>query len=712
MDIIQILADELVVRPQQVEAVITLLNEGSTIPFIARYRKEATGALDDEVLRKLFDRREYLLTLQARMDAVIKSIEEQEKLTPELQEAILNAKTLTEVEDLYRPYKPKKKTRASIAKEKGLEPLANYIKAQVLKTPLLEEAAKYINEEKKVLTPKDALEGAKDILAEAIADVALYRTQARIIIKNFGKIVTKEIAKEEKGVFDMYADYQELISKIPPHRILAMNRGEAQKCLRVSLVLPDEEIIQYISRREMIDNSPFADVIQEVILDSYKRLIYPSVETEVRNELTEKAEEVSMDVFQENLRQLLLVAPLKGKTILGYDPAFRTGCKLAVLDPTGKVLAKTVIYPTEPRNDILGSEKTILKLIDQFKIDYIAIGNGTASRESEAFVKAMIEKFKLPTRYVIVNEAGASVYSASDVAREEFPDYHVEERSAVSIGRRLQDPLAELVKIDPKAIGVGQYQHDMNQKRLGEVLSGVVESCVNTVGVDLNNASPSLLTYVSGITPTLAKNIVSYRETHGRFASRKELLKVSKLGPKAYEQCAGFLRIRDQYPLDNTAVHPESYDVTKALLKELGLKIEAIGTDDFNERLNHISSLEELAKKLNVGVLTLKDIIEELKKPGRDPRDEAVSAHLSHEVVDIKDLKVGMVINGTVRNIMDFGVFVDIGVHQDGLVHISEIANRFIKHPLDVLKLNDIVKVKVISVDVAKKRIGLSIKQV
>lgn len=712
MDIIQILAEELAIRTEQVQAVINLINEGSTIPFIARYRKEMTGALDDEILRKLDDRRQYLLNLQERMNAVLKSIEEQGKLTAELTIAVNSAKTLTELEDIYRPFKQKKKTRASIAKEKGLEPLAQYIKAQKLILPLKQEAEKYINEEKKVLTFADAIQGAKDILAEAIADVASYRVQARIIIKNFGKIVTKEISKDEKGVFDMYADYQEPISKIPPHRILAINRGEAQKCLRVTFTLPDEEIIQYIVRREIVDQSPFINELNDIILDSYKRLIYPSVETEIRNELTEKAEEVSMVVFQENLRQLLLVAPLKGKTILGYDPAFRTGCKLAVLDATGKVLDKTVIYPTEPRNDYVGSEKTMLKLINQYHIDYVAIGNGTASRESEVFIKTVIEKNKLTTRYVIVNEAGASVYSASDVAREEFPDYHVEERSAVSIGRRLQDPLAELVKIDPKAIGVGQYQHDMNQKRLGEVLGGVVEACVNTVGVDLNNASPSLLTYVSGITPTLAKNIVSYREVNGRFVSRKELLKVSKLGPKAFEQCAGFLRIRDQFPLDNTAVHPESYDVTKSLLKALNLDIKDIGNDHFNESLNQMSDIEVLAKKLNVGVLTLKDIIEELKKPGRDPRDEAVSAHLSHEAQAIEDLKVGMVMNGTVRNIMDFGVFVDIGVHQDGLVHISEIANRFIKHPLDILKMNDIVKVKVISVDVAKKRIGLSIKQV
>lgn len=713
MEIREVLAQEFSLKQEQVDAVLSLLEEGNTIPFIARYRKEVTGSLDDEILRKFYDRYTYLLNLEDRRKTILKSIEEQGKLTDELKASIMEAKTLTELEDIYRPYKPKKKTRAIIAKEKGLEPLADYLLKQEGTTPLMEYASTFIDVEKKVETVEDALQGARDIIAEIVADDADYRRYARFLFESFGKIVTKENVPDEKGIFDMYKDYQEAISKIASHRILAINRGENVKALKVTLEVPDEDIIRYIVRKVVKENSPFKEQLQMAIEDGYKRLIRPSLETEIRNTLTEKAEEASLVVFKENLHQVLLVAPMKNKVVLGLDPGYAHGCKIAVIDGTGKVLDTTVVYPTPPRNQVDAAKNILSRLILKYKVDLIAIGNGTASRESELFVKNLIQELhpEHPISFVIVNEAGASIYSASKLAAKEFPDYDVNLRSAVSIARRLQDPLAELVKITPESIGVGQYQHDMNQKRLKEVLGGVVENCVNTVGVDLNSASPSLLEYVSGISSALATSIVSYREENGAFKKRADLLKVPKLGPKAYEQCAGFLRVRDGNPLDNTGVHPESYEAATKLLQYLGYKVEDIQKPEVHDALENLHDIASLASQLGVGEPTLKDMIEEMKKPGRDPRDEAEGPVLRSDVMSIEDLKEGMILKGTVRNIMDFGVFVDIGVHQDGLVHISELASRFVKHPLEVVSVNDIVSVKVIGVDVKKGRISLSMKQ-
>ena len=710
MDIVKTLSEELNIKESQVNAVIGLLDEGNTIPFIARYRKEVTGSLDDEVLRKFYTRLEYIKGFNERLDTIIKSITEQGFMTDEIMTSLNAAHTMTELEDIYRPFKPKKKTRASVAKEKGLAPFAKTLLELNKDVVVLEEAKKYINEEKKVLTVEDAIQGAEDIIAEQVSDDPKYRKQIRDFIMRTGKIKTVENEPDEKGTFDMYKDYEEAINRIAPHRILAINRGENMKCLKVSIVIDDEEILGRIKSKIVNKDTDSSKYVLEAIDDAYKRLIFPSLENEIRNELTEKAEETSMAVFKENLKQLLLVAPVEHRIVLGFDPGFRTGCKLAVVDEFGQVLDTGVCYPTEPRKDTEGAKRIIKTLINKHNINMIALGNGTAGRESEAFLRELISELPHKIDYVIVNEAGASVYSASPLGTKEFPDYDVALRSAVSLARRLQDPLAELVKIDPKAIGVGQYQHDMNQKRLGEVLGGVVENVVNSVGVDLNTASPSLLEYVSGISSSLAQSIVSYREKNGPFKSREELLKVNKLGPKAYEQCAGFLRIRNGYPLDNTAVHPESYHFAISLLKELKHSVDDLGSDDLKNLLKNID-INEYAARLNVGAPTLSDIIEELIKPGRDPRKDVEVAELRNDVIDIKDLTVGMVLKGTVRNIMDFGVFVDIGVHQDGLVHISELSNNFVKHPLDVVHINEIVKVKVISVDVNKKRIGLSIKQ-
>ena len=710
MDIVKTLSEELNIKESQVNAVIGLLDEGNTIPFIARYRKEVTGSLDDEVLRKFYTRLEYIKGFNERLDTIIKSITEQGFMTDEIMTSLNAAHTMTELEDIYRPFKPKKKTRASVAKEKGLAPFAKTLLELNKDVVVLEEAKKYINEEKKVLTVEDAIQGAEDIIAEQVSDDPKYRKQIRDFIMRTGKIKTVENEPDEKGTFDMYKDYEEAVNRIAPHRILAINRGENMKCLKVSIVIDDEEILGRIKSKIVNKDTDSSKYVLAAIDDAYKRLIFPSLENEIRNELTEKAEETSMAVFKENLKQLLLVAPVEHRIVLGFDPGFRTGCKLAVVDEFGQVLDTGVCYPTEPRKDTEGAKRIIKTLINKHNINMIALGNGTAGRESEAFLRELISELPHKIDYVIVNEAGASVYSASPLGTKEFPDYDVALRSAVSLARRLQDPLAELVKIDPKAIGVGQYQHDMNQKRLGEVLGGVVENVVNSVGVDLNTASPSLLEYVSGISSSLAQSIVSYREKNGPFKSREELLKVNKLGPKAYEQCAGFLRIRNGYPLDNTAVHPESYHFAISLLKELKHSVDDLGSDDLKNLLKNID-INEYAVRLNVGAPTLSDIIEELIKPGRDPRKDVEVAELRNDVIDIKDLTVGMVLKGTVRNIMDFGVFVDIGVHQDGLVHISELSNNFVKHPLDVVHINEIVKVKVISVDVNKKRIGLSIKQ-
>lgn len=710
MDIVKTLSEELNIKESQVNAVIGLLDEGNTIPFIARYRKEVTGSLDDEVLRKFYTRLEYIKGFNERLDTIVKSITEQGFMNDEIMASLNAAHTMTELEDIYRPFKPKKKTRASVAKEKGLAPFAKTLLELNKDVVVLEEAKKYINEEKKVLTIEDAIQGAEDIIAEQVSDDPKYRKQIRDFIMRTGKIKTVENEPDEKGTFDMYKNYEEAVNRIAPHRILAINRGENMKCLKVSIVIDDEEILGRIKSKIVNKDTDSSKYVLAAIDDAYKRLIFPSLENEIRNELTEKAEETSMVVFKENLKQLLLVAPVEHRIVLGFDPGFRTGCKLAVVDEFGQVLDTGVCYPTEPRKDTEGAKRIIKALINKHNINMIALGNGTAGRESEAFLRELISELPHKIDYVIVNEAGASVYSASPLGTKEFPDYDVALRSAVSLARRLQDPLAELVKIDPKAIGVGQYQHDMNQKRLGEVLGGVVENVVNSVGVDLNTASPSLLEYVSGISSSLAQSIVSYREKNGPFKSREELLKVNKLGPKAYEQCAGFLRIRNGYPLDNTAVHPESYHFAISLLKELKHSVDDLGSEDLKNLLKNID-INEYATRLNVGAPTLSDIIEELIKPGRDPRKDVEVAELRNDVIDIKDLAVGMVLKGTVRNIMDFGVFVDIGVHQDGLVHISELSNNFVKHPLDVVHINEIVKVKVISVDVNKKRIGLSIKQ-
>ena len=799
MDIIQKIKEELQVEKWQVEAAVKLIDEGNTIPFISRYRKEVTGSLNDEQLRNLDERLTYLRSLEDKKEQVLKSIEEQGKLTDELKEKILAAQTLVVVEDLYRPYRPKRKTRASIAKEKGLEPLAEYILRQEATEPVLNEAAKYASEEKEVKTPEEALQGAQDIIAEMISDDADHRLYIRNITVEEG--IVSSTAKDEKAqsVYEMYYNFEEPVKKIAGHRVLALNRGEAEKVLTVKVNAPEERILRYLEKKLITkENEYTTPVICAAVEDSYDRLIAPAIEREIRNDLTEKAEDGAINVFGKNLEQLLLQPPIAGKVVLGWDPAFRTGCKLAVVDATGKVLDTKVIFPTAPQNKVEESKADLKKLIKKYNVDLISVGNGTASRESEQVIVELLKELDRPVQYVIVNEAGASVYSASKLATEEFPNFDVGQRSAASIARRLQDPLAELVKIDPKSIGVGQYQHDMNQKKLNDALSGVVEDSVNKVGVDLNTASASLLEYVSGINKTIAKNIVDYRENNGRFVNRKQLLKVPKLGPKAYEQCAGFLRIPDgKNPLDATSVHPESYEAAEQLMEKLGLTMEDIkeaqkqaaakkasgrssaaqadGQKNGNGTVNapkkreeqkgkavrvhntntamgkalaaamggvtfdnsaqtsakqmapvaknavndakDMSGLEKriknkklLAEELGIGEITLTDILKELEKPGRDPRDDMPKPILRSDVLDMKDLKPGMILKGTVRNVIDFGVFVDIGVHQDGLVHISQITDRYIKHPLEAVSVGDIVDVQVLTVDMAKKRIGLTMK--
>ena len=705
------LVKEFKLKPFQVENTIKLIDEGNTIPFIARYRKEQTGELSDEQLRDLFDRLTYLRNLEKRKEEVIRLIDEQGKLTEELQEKIANSETMTEVEDLYRPYKQKKRTRATIAKEKGLEPLALVIFEQKEKLDIWEFAKDYINEEKGVSTVEEAIQGAKDIVAEMISDVAEYRKDIRKIIYDMG-VISSKAAKDEKSVYDMYYDYNEAVNKIPSHRILAINRGENEEFLKVKIEGTDEAIINYLMEQIIIDDSPYKDILVEIIEDSYKRLIKPSVENEVRNDLTGVAEEQAIKVFGQNAKKLLLQPPLKGLTVMGFDPAYRTGCKIALIDDTGKLLDTTTVYPTEPQNDIDGAKKKLLELINKFKIDMIAIGNGTASRESEIFVADLIKEVQHEIHYAIVSEAGASVYSASKLATEEYPDINVSLRGAISIARRLQDPLAELVKIDPKSIGVGQYQHDVNQNRLEESLTGVVEDAVNSVGVDLNTATPSLLKYVSGISKTIANNIVKYREENGKIKTRKELLKVSKLGPAAFTQCAGFLRIPEsKNPLDNTAVHPESYDIAEKILNNIGYELV-----DLKDKLPEIKlKLKDvvpakIASESGIGLPTVRDIISELQKPGRDPRDDMPKPILRSDVLKMEDLKEGMILTGTVRNVIDFGAFVDIGVKNDGLVHISEMSNRYIKNPMEVVSVGDIVKVKVIKIDLEKKKVSLSMK--
>ena len=712
MDIIQKLTEELQVKKWQVEAAVKLIDEGNTIPFISRYRKEATGALNDEQLRDLGERLTYLRNLEDKKAQVISSIEEQGKLTEELKAAIEAAQTQVVVDDLYRPYRPKRRTRATMAKEKGLEGLANIILLQMTTTPLETEAESYLSEEKGVATVQEAIAGAMDIIAESISDEADYRTWIRNKTLKEGEITSEAKDEKEQSVYETYYHFSQPISKMAGHRTLALNRGEAEKVLTVKIVAPEPEILSYLESRVITRDNPITSpTLEEVVKDSYSRLIAPAIEREIRNLLTEQAEEGAIRVFGKNLEQLLMQPPIAGQTVLGWDPAFRTGCKLAVVDPTGKVLDTVVIYPTAPQNKVKEAKATLKKLIEKYHITLISLGNGTASRESEQVIVELLKEIPEKVQYVIVSESGASVYSASKLATEEFPNFDVGQRSAASIARRLQDPLAELVKIDPKAIGVGQYQHDMNQKRLSEALGGVVEDSVNKVGVDLNTASAPLLEYISGITKTLAKNIVTYREANGRFADRRQLLKVPKLGPKAYEQCAGFLRIMNgDNPLDTTSVHPESYEAAMKLLTSLGYSAEDIIGGGLKGISKKVREPKKTAEELGVGELTLKDIVQELEKPARDPRDEMPRPVLRSDVLDMKDLTPGMVLKGTVRNIMDFGAFVDIGVHQDGLVHVSEMSERFIKHPLDVVKVGDVVDVKVLAVDVAKKRISLSMK--
>ena len=712
MDIIQKLTEELQVKKWQVEAAVKLIDEGNTIPFISRYRKEATGALNDEQLRDLGERLTYLRNLEDKKAQVISSIEEQGKLTEELKAAIEAAQTQVAVDDLYRPYRPKRRTRATMAKEKGLEGLANIILLQITTTSLETEAESYLSEEKGVATVQEAIAGAMDIIAESISDEADYRTWIRNKTLKEGEITSEAKDEKEQSVYETYYHFSQPISKMAGHRTLALNRGEAEKVLTVKIVAPEPEILSYLESRVITRDNPITSpTLEEVVKDSYSRLIAPAIEREIRNLLTEQAEEGAIRVFGKNLEQLLMQPPIAGQTVLGWDPAFRTGCKLAVVDPTGKVLDTVVIYPTAPQNKVKEAKATLKKLIEKYHITLISLGNGTASRESEQVIVELLKEIPEKVQYVIVSESGASVYSASKLATEEFPNFDVGQRSAASIARRLQDPLAELVKIDPKAIGVGQYQHDMNQKRLSEALGGVVEDSVNKVGVDLNTASAPLLEYISGITKTLAKNIVTYREANGRFADRRQLLKVPKLGPKAYEQCAGFLRIMNgDNPLDTTSVHPESYEVAMKLLTSLGYSAEDIIGGGLKGISKKVREPKKTAEELGVGELTLKDIVQELEKPARDPRDEMPRPVLRSDVLDMKDLTPGMVLKGTVRNIMDFGAFVDIGVHQDGLVHVSEMSERFIKHPLDVVKVGDVVDVKVLAVDVAKKRISLSMK--
>ena len=717
MDINQKITEELGVKLWQVEAAVKLIDEGNTIPFIARYRKEATGTLDDEQLRKLYERLVYLRNLEEKKEQVLASIEEQGKLTEELKTQILEAQTQVVVEDLYRPYRPKRRTRATIAKEKGLEPLSTLIMLQKTKESLEEVAKQYINEEKGVANVQEALEGARDIIAENISDEADYRSWIRKQTMQKGHIISSAKDEKAESVYENYYEFDEPVNRLAGYRTLALNRGEKEKFLTVKIEAPQEDILRYLEKKIIHgENLSTTQILKEAIEDSYKRLIAPAIEREIRGELTEKAEDGAIEVFGKNLEQLLMQPPIVGHTVLGWDPAFRTGCKLAVVDPTGKVVDTTVIYPTAPTTPqkIQAAKDTLKKLIAKYNISLISVGNGTASRESEMIIVDLLKEIPQKVQYIIVNEAGASVYSASKLATEEFPNFDVGQRSAASIARRLQDPLAELVKIDPKSIGVGQYQHDMNQKKLNDTLSGVVESCVNRVGVDLNTASAPLLSYISGITSAIAKNIVAYREEQGRFETRKQLLKVAKLGPKAFEQCAGFLRIQNgKNPLDTTSVHPESYEAAEKLLKKQGFTTEDICAGKLAGLSLTIKDYKKLAEELEIGEITLRDIVKELEKPGRDPRDEMPKPILRTDVLEMKDLKEGMILKGTVRNVIDFGAFVDIGVHQDGLVHISQMTNKkFIKHPLEVVSVGDIVDVKVMSVDLKKKRIQLTMKDV
>lgn len=708
MDIVKVLASELNIKESQAEATIKLIDEGNTIPFIARYRKEVTGSLDDEILRSLDERLRYLRNLDEKREQVLAAISEQGALTKELEESLKKAMTLVEIDDLYRPYRPKKRTKAMIAREKGLEPLAEMILSGDFNESLESLAKSYISEE--VENEKIALEGANDIIAEKVSEEAAYRTKLRNEIFEKGLIETVAKDEEAKSVYENYYSYEEQIKKILPHRILAINRGEKEKFISVKIVAPETELLEYLYKQVIKNkNSYCEEFLKKAIDDAYKRLIFPAIEREIRNELSEKAQEASIKVFSKNLEQLLLQPPIKGKVVLGWDPGFRTGCKIAVVDEFGKVLDTTVVYPTEPKKQVKETKETIKKLIEKYNVNLISLGNGTASRESEVVIVDLLKELKRDISYVIVNEAGASVYSASELASKEFPNFDVGQRSATSMARRLQDPLAELVKIDPKSIGVGQYQHDMNQKRLSETLGAVVEDSVNKVGVDLNTASFSLLEYISGINKTLAKNIIEYRETNGAFTSRKELLKVPKLGPKAFEQCAGFMRIRDgKEVLDATSVHPESYKVSKEILKKLDLDISELKKGGIKGISKKVVDYDKLATEIGIGVVSLKDIIKELEKPALDPRDELPAPVLRSDVLDIKDLKEGMILKGTVRNVIDFGAFVDIGIHQDALVHISKLSSKFIKHPLEVLSVGDVLEFKVLSIDLDKNRVGLT----
>ena len=714
MNIVNIIAEELNIKTSQVEATIKLIDEGNTIPFIARYRKEVTGGLSDETLRDLGERLTYLRNLETRKNEVKNSIESQGKLTEEIVENLENAMTLADVEDIYRPYKQKKKTRATVAKAKGLEPLANIIMLQNEKKDILEIAKEYVNEEKEVNSVDEAIQGAKDIIAENISDNAEYRKMIKKICYREGVILTKASNSEEKSSYEMYYDFSEKINRIPSHRILAINRGEKEEYLKVHIEKPEEFILSKIKHNVIKGETQFKHILEEAIEDGYKRLIEPSIDRELRSDLTEKAEEKAIKVFGKNAKQLLLAAPLKGITVMGFDPAYRTGCKIAVIDETGKVLATTTVYPTEPQNDIQGAKKELIELINKYNVSMIAIGNGTASRESESFVAEMLKELDKDVYYTIVSEAGASVYSASKLATQEYPDINVSLRGAISIARRLQDPLAELVKIDPKAIGVGQYQHDVNQTKLTETLSGVVEDAVNKVGVDVNTATPSLLSYVAGINKTIANNIVKYRDENGKLKERKELLKVPKLGKVAFEQCAGFIRVFDgKNPLEVTAVHPESYEIAEKLLNKIGYKKEELTNKDIlNEIKEKLATLNiaNTAKELEVGEMTLKDIVDELSKPGRDPREDMPKPILRADVLKFEDLKEGQILSGTVRNVTDFGAFVDIGVKYDGLVHISNLSNGYVKNPSEIVSVGDVVKVKVIGIDSEKKKVQLSIK--
>lgn len=712
MDIILKISQELMCRQEQVAAAVKLIDEGNTIPFIARYRKEATGSLNDEQLRTLDERLTYLRGLEERKEKVIATIEEQGMLTDELKQSILAAETLVAVEDLYRPYKPKRKTRATIAQGKGLTGLANIISLQMTNKPITEEALAYVSEEKEVHSPEEAIAGAMDIIAESISDNAEYRTEIRNRTMDKGILITTAKDPEAESVYEMYYDFSTPVRKMTGYRTLAINRGEKEKFLSVKIDAPADEIIGYLIREVVVrDNPNTNDILKDAIADSYERLIAPSIERDIRSSLTEAAEDGAIKVFGSNLKQLLMQPPINGHVVLGWDPAFRTGCKLAVVDATGKVLTTKVIYPTAPQNKVEESKKILKDLIKKYNISLISVGNGTASRESEAIIADLIHELDTKVQYVIVNEAGASVYSASKLATEEFPSFDVGQRSAASIARRLQDPLAELVKIDPKAIGVGQYQHDMNQKKLTEALDAVVEDSVNQVGVDLNTASAPLMEHISGITKTLAKNIIEYREANGRFTNRKELLKVAKLGPKAFEQCAGFMRISGgTNPLDATSVHPESYEIAETLIRHLGYSMDDLASGQLKGITKAAGDIKALAKELGVGTVTVTDLVKELEKPARDPRSEMPQPILRGDILEMKDLKEGMILKGTVRNVIDFGAFVDIGVHQDGLVHISQMSDKFIKHPLDVVSVGDIVTVKVMGVDLAKKRIQLTMK--